>query len=202
MGIITQLLKTYKSKKWTKRIVNKNLKAISIDCEKYIHHTDRKALAVLNGIPFFDKICSKILSVINEPQEYIMNMSSKIHITQNQLPKVYNMVRSICNRIGITMPDLYLQLDREPNAFAFGTENISITITSGLLECLEDDELYAVLAHECGHIACKHMLYHSMAKIIFDVEKRGVKRLALVNTIIEDVVSTPLKLALYYLGTL
>ena len=45
---------------------------------------------------------------------------------------------------------------------------IFITITSGLLECLEEDEIKAVIAHECGHIACHHVLYHTMGNIILN----------------------------------
>ena len=203
-----QLLKPYKSKNWTKRIaskkwvkqiIDKNSKIITpIDCEKYIHKTDKMALAALKAIPLFDKACSKILSIISEPQIHIINMSSKIRITENQVPKVYYMVQSICNKIGIDIPDLYLELDRSPNAYAFGAEKVSITVHSGLLECLEDDELYAVLAHECGHIACKHMLYHTIGKIILEGEQSGLKKLGLANTIIDDIISMPLKLAFHH----
>ena len=31
---------------------------------------------------------------------------------------------------------------------------------------LEEDEIRAVLAHECGHIACRHVLYHTMAQML------------------------------------
>ena len=158
-----QLLRTYKSKKWVKQIINKNSKEITpIDYQKYIDKTDKVALTALKAIPLFDKACSKVLSLMNEPQRHIFDMSNKIRITEKQLPKVYYMVKSICNKIGIEMPDLYLELNREPNAYTYGTEKIAITIHSGLLECLEDDELYAVLAHECVHIVCKHVLYHTI----------------------------------------
>ena len=74
------------------------------------------------------------------------------------------------------MPKIYLKLDREPNAYTYGTEKKSITIHSGLIECLEDDELYAVLAHECGHIACNHVLYHTIGALILDGGHFGVKK--------------------------
>ena len=134
-----QFIRTYKSKKWTKNIIEKNSKVTTpIDCEKYIHKTDRAALAALKAIPLFDKACSKILSIMNEPQRRIIDMSNKIHITEKQMPKIYYMVKSICTKIGIDMPELYLKLDRQPNAYTYGTEKFTITIHSGLLECLED----------------------------------------------------------------
>ena len=53
----------------------------------------------------------------------------------------------------------------------------TIVIHSGLLECLEDDEIYSVLAHECGHIACKHSLYHTLAIMILDGTMVGLNDL-------------------------
>ena len=157
----------YKAKKWTKKIISQNMKVItSVDCEQYIHSLDKTALESLKKIPLLDTICGKILSVMNDKQNTIINMSGKIHITEKQFSKIYLMVQSICNKIGIDMPELYLELNREPNAYTYGTEKFTIIIQSGLLECLEDDELYAVLAHECGHIACKHGLYHTIGGMV------------------------------------
>lgn len=53
-----------------------------------------------------------------------------------------------------------------PNAYAFGDTKTAITVTSSLVEMMSKDELTAVVAHECGHIACHHMLYHSLAQIL------------------------------------
>ena len=107
----------YKAKVWTQRVVNRNLKSTApIDCEQYIHSLDRAALVALKKIPLLDTICAKLLAVMNDKQNKIINMSTKIHITEKQLPKIYRMVQSICNKIGIDMPDLYLELNREPNA--------------------------------------------------------------------------------------
>ena len=200
-----QFLRTYKSKKWTKNIVAKNSRITTpIDCEKYIHKTDRAALAALKAIPLFDKACSKILSIMNEPQRRIIDMSNKIHITEKQMPKIYYMVKSICTKIGIDMPELYLKLDREPNAYTYGTEKFTITIHSGLLECLEDDEIYAVLAHECGHIACKHVLYHTIGMFILDGGHMGMHKLesilnkTLIGGLITTTVDSTLELAFYH----
>lgn len=172
-------LKEQKAKKWTKKVINRNLKTTTpIDCEKYIHSLDKTALAALKKIPLLDTVCGKVLSIMNDKQKTIINMSTMIHITQKQLPKIYVMVQSICNKIGIEMPELYLKLNREPNAYTYGTEKFTIVIHSGLLECLEDDEVYAVLAHECGHIACKHGLYHTIGGMVLSGGAIGLQELA------------------------
>ena len=68
------------------------------------------------------------MSFMNDRQVNIINMSSMIHITENRLPKIHIMVQSICKRIGIEMPELYLVLNREPNAYAYGTEKYTIVM--------------------------------------------------------------------------
>ena len=109
------MLKKLKAVRWTKKQINANLKiATPINCEAYIHDADRKALLALKKIPLLDKFCSKALSVINDTQRNIIDMSSKVHITEKQLPKIHTMVKSICNKIGIDMPELYLELNRDP----------------------------------------------------------------------------------------
>lgn len=198
-------LKHQKASIWCKKIIRKNQKRITpINCEDYIHKTDRTTLAALKKIPLFDSLCSKVLSLLSEPQRNIIDMSSKIHISEKQIPKVYYMVQSICNKIGIEMPNIYLTLDRNPNAYTYGTEHISITITSGLLECLEDDELYAVLAHECGHIACKHVLYHTIGSFILSGGSIGLQRLksvlseGFIGNLVTTTVDSALELAYYH----
>ena len=72
----------------------------------------------------------------------------------------------VCKRLEIDIPDFYLALDREPNAYTYGDTNISIVITSGLLETMTLKQLETVLAHECGHIVCRHVLYSTMGRYI------------------------------------
>lgn len=203
------MFRKLKAKIWTKKQINRNLKStVPIDCEQYIHSLDRAALIALKKIPLLDTICGKILSIMNDKQNTIINMSTKIHITEKQLPKIYTMVHSICNKIGIEMPELYLQLDRSVNAYAYGTEKFTIVVNSGLIECLEDDELYAVLAHECGHIACKHGLYHTIGGMVLSGGIIGLHEIAnhldnkgIFGTIASNVISTidsTLELAFYH----
>lgn len=203
------LFRKLKATCWAKKRIRKNITTLTpIDCERYIHNADRTALATLKKIPLLDTVCSKILTFLNDRQMSIINMSSKIHITKQQLPKIYLMVESICKKLGIEMPELYLELSREPNAYAYGTEKYTIVIHSGLLECFEDDEIYAVLAHECGHIACNHMLYHTIARVVLGSGKLGLHELTnafvgkgIVGNIVGGAVSAvdnALELALYH----
>jgi len=39
-----------------------------------------------------------------------------------------------------------------PNGYTFSDTRVFVTVTSGLPEYLDEDEVQAVIAHECGHI--------------------------------------------------
>lgn len=69
-------------------------------------------------------------------------------------PKLYNLLENLCISRGITMPALRIMETDALNAFATGLHKgqYSITVTRGLVNTLNDEELEAVLAHELTHI--------------------------------------------------
>ena len=75
-------------------------------------------------------------------------------VTRQEQPRLYNLLENLCISRGIPMPKLKVMEDDALNAFATGLneKQYSITVTSGLLERLDDAELEAVLGHELTHI--------------------------------------------------
>ena len=136
--------------------------------ESYIHDMDRKALAVLNTFPKFIKLVEAYLANYDEKAERIRFLSSTIRMSDNQMPEIYNLLPPICEKLGIAVPELYYIRRKELNAATFGTTNPCIYVTSGLVKHLSPDLISSVLAHECGHIACKHYLYHSIVATVID----------------------------------
>lgn len=133
---------------------------------EFIHPEDAAALRQLESIPGFPALVKKVMSLGLEQLQYGINMASAIRLSPVQLPQLYNHLPPICEKLGISEPEFYLQMDPIPNAWTFGDTKIYITITSGLVEMMDDEELDAVIAHECGHILCRHVLYHSIARFI------------------------------------
>jgi heat shock protein HtpX len=68
--------------------------------------------------------------------------------------RVYNLLENLCIAQGIQMPKLYVINDSSLNAFASGLTQkaYSITLSTGLIDRLNDEELEAVMAHELSHI--------------------------------------------------
>ena len=75
-------------------------------------------------------------------------------VSRSEQPQLYDALETLCISRGITMPKLQIMETPALNAFASGIsdQSYTITVTRGLLEVLEPDELEAVLAHELTHI--------------------------------------------------
>lgn len=136
---------------------------------EFIHPEDQAALRQLESIPGFPALVKKILALGIETMQYGLNMATAIRLSETQLPKLYHHLPPICKKLGIPEPEFYLQMDPRPNAWTMGDTRIYITITSGLVDMMTDEELDAVIAHECGHILCRHVLYHQVANIILNM---------------------------------
>lgn len=130
---------------------------------EFIHPEDAEALRQMESIAGFPTLLKKFLSLGLERLQYGLNLAQSIRLSPKQLPKLYAHLPPICEKLGIAVPEFYLLMSPEPNAWTYGDTRIYITVTSSLVELLDDEELDAVIAHECGHIACRHVLYHSLA---------------------------------------
>lgn len=132
----------------------------------FIHPEDAAALRQMESIPGFASLVKKVLAIGIENLQYGVNMASSIRLSEKQLPHIYRHLPPICQRMGIPEPEFYLQMSPSPNAWTFGDSRIYITVTSSLVEMMSDEELDAIIAHECGHILCRHVLYHTVAQWI------------------------------------
>jgi heat shock protein HtpX len=75
-------------------------------------------------------------------------------VTRQQQPRLYNLLENLCISRGIPMPKLKIMESDALNAFATGLNprQYSVTVTTGLLNNLNDQEIEAVLGHELTHI--------------------------------------------------
>ena len=68
--------------------------------------------------------------------------------------RVYNLTENLCMSVGMTMPKLYIIESDALNAFASGIneKTFAVTLTRGIINTLNDEELEGVIAHELTHI--------------------------------------------------
>lgn len=74
--------------------------------------------------------------------------------TRESHPRFYNLTEILCISRGMSVPKLQVLESPALNAFASGVNEsqYTVTVTTGLMEALDDRELSAVIAHELTHI--------------------------------------------------
>jgi heat shock protein HtpX len=89
-------------------------------------------------------------------------------VSEDEAPRLYQMVRDLTTRAGLPMPRLYVIPQDQPNAFATGRgpNHSAVAVTQGILKTLSEDELRGVLAHELGHVRNRDILLQSVVATI------------------------------------
>lgn len=85
----------------------------------------------------------------------IIDLATGAHVvTRTQEPELYNLLENLAISRGMKTPTLRLIESEALNAFATGLHEgqYSITVTRGLKNTLDRDEMEAVLAHELTHV--------------------------------------------------
>ncbi len=97
-----------------------------------------------------------------------LRMARAKPVSEQEAPRLYQMVRDLTTRAGLPMPDLYVIPQDQPNAFATGRnpEHAAVAVTQGILKLLSEDELRGVLAHELGHVRNRDILLQSVVSTI------------------------------------
>jgi heat shock protein HtpX len=72
----------------------------------------------------------------------------------HQFQQLYNIVQTLAIGDGLPVPKVYIIDDPSPNAFATGRDpqHAAVTVTTGLLQMMNREELEGVLAHEMSHV--------------------------------------------------
>ena len=75
-------------------------------------------------------------------------------LTRRENPRVYNIVENLCMTCNMDMPQINIVNDPQLNAFASGInkKTYTVTLTTGIMDVLSDEELEGVIAHELTHI--------------------------------------------------
>jgi heat shock protein HtpX len=75
-------------------------------------------------------------------------------LARRENKRVYNLVENLCISTGMSLPKINIIEDDSLNAFASGinSKTFSVSLSRGIIDKLNDEELEAVIAHELTHI--------------------------------------------------
>jgi Zn-dependent protease with chaperone function len=131
------------------------------------HSADREALRKLDQLPGMQILLRKVSGSYVENTLRMLNMSHNIRVSKKQFPQVHDMFREACDVLDIKeLPEIYISTAYIPNAFSFGMEKYTVTLLSGVLDLLTEEELMFVIAHELTHIKCNHMMYKTLLYLL------------------------------------
>jgi heat shock protein HtpX len=84
----------------------------------------------------------------------IQNATGARSLERKENKRVYNLVENLCMSQGMQMPKVNVIEDDSLNAFASGINNrtFTVSLSRGIINKLDDDELESVIAHELSHI--------------------------------------------------
>ncbi len=164
-----------------------------LKAEDFVSDADRWALDKLKKVPLLPLVIRKFHEVGFDRWFYCMNMSMSVRVGPKQYPTLFNMLEESCKVLDMPVPELYLSNNPIPNAFAGGVERPYITLRSGIVHNMTDEQLYHIIGHELGHIKAEHILYFNVGAVLASLlELLGRRTLGTT-----DVASTALILAFY-----
>ncbi len=148
----------------TKKRKLRLLPGLSVD--EFRHPLDQRATDALKRIPGLDKAMAKLLEIGLERLFYIDNVASNLRVTPKMFPRLHRSLLWATKILDVAEPEMYVTVDPVPNAWTYGHTKPFITVTSGLIDMMSDEELFFVIGHEVGHIKGGHVLYGTMARNI------------------------------------
>jgi Zn-dependent protease with chaperone function len=164
---------------------------MAIPKQVFMHPRDKAALDALKRIPMVDELARQFLHHFQERTFIAMLLATGLEITPKQKPAMHKWAVEAAEPLGIPVPRIFMVQSEEPNAMAVGSKTPIIIVRSSLVSMLNEDEAKAVIAHECGHIACDHMLYRTLAIVLLQVGAPLLGDLA-------QLLTKPIQIALAY----
>jgi heat shock protein HtpX len=89
-------------------------------------------------------------------------------VSPAEAPMLHALADRLATQYRVPRPRVYVSPDPSPNAFATGRNpsHASIAVNQGLLQILDQEELYGVLAHEFAHVRNRDILISTIVAVL------------------------------------
>src|SRR5439155_11284397 len=89
-------------------------------------------------------------------------------VTPEEAPMLHALADRLAQQYRVPKPRVYVSPDPSPNAFATGRNpnHSAICVNQGLIQILNQDELYGVLAHEFAHVRNRDILISTVVAVM------------------------------------
>lgn len=142
-------------------------------------YTLRQKIRNMPGVyKFFEAALDYQVPLIKQ----IINTSC-LKVTSRQFSNLHDIVGHCAKTLGIGMPTLYVMQGffedgYTINACTYATDDTApiVIISSASVERLDEDELVAMIGHECGHIHNNHSIYETAVNALVSGAGNGLNR--------------------------
>lgn len=134
-----------------------------ISSRAWEHPADRGALVALRELRGFDIIVRKLASLFTEREMRLVFLGSAMRVDRHQYARVHEAYLQVAAVLDVpNPPELYVTRNPDLGGLTIGVDKPIVSITSGAVQNLDEEELRYLLAHELGHAQSGHALYRTM----------------------------------------
>lgn len=141
----------------------------------YSFGLDQQLRCGLATIPAL-RTAAQVVVRSHEPVMQQLHQMNGIAVGPDQFPEIFRMGERCAQILGIGMPRIFILNEGAANAWTYASDDSrpSIVITTLLRRYLDDDELTAVIGHECGHIHNMHSAYNTLVELLSNKSASGL----------------------------
>lgn len=144
-----------------------------ISSRAYEHPADRSALVALRSLSGFDTVLKALSGFFRERSHRYLYLASSVRVSERQFADVHRLFLDAVETLDVAgPPELYVVQDPRAGAMTVGMDAPFVTVTTGLVDLLDDDELRFALAHELGHVLSGHAVYRTMLHHLVSLSRR------------------------------
>lgn len=137
-----------------------------VDANDFMHTQDLQAMQTLLKVPGLSLVLKTMIKNSYEVFQRISHWGENIKVTTKTCGYIHDMVSSASAILGVPCPDVFIAQRPYAECYTTCVDKPLITINSGMVELLNDEELYAIIAHEVGHVKCGHVVYNMLHRFI------------------------------------
>ncbi len=145
-----------------------------ISARAWQHPRDAAALSAIRQLPGLDDLAVTLLKGMGRFRLKAHLGRKPVKVSPSSAPRVDALYTEALQILDA--PErypLFITVDDRINAATLGAGDPTITLTSGAVSALSDEELLVVLGHELGHLLCDHVLYQSLSRMLLSFGMRS-----------------------------
>lgn len=149
-----------------------------------LDYATRKRLDSITG--FYS--AAKTLTSTYVSQEIHAQNRTALAVGPTQFPEIYAIGRQCARKLGIAIPNIYINPSMEYNAYTIASDDVEpvVVIYNGLRNHMTLNELKFIIGHECGHIQNYHTAYQYVSSLALSV---GSSAMSGINAMLASILS-------------